>query len=154
METLIFILPVLLIFLFIIVNFFSIFKKIISFILKSAEENRAQNRGVMDSQQPVNSDINVTTTVDNDKTVYEYTQGNINDFSENQVDSDVSFGSADDKPISMESYSDFGSDINFDSGSENNIFRQFATYTEAEKVVLYNEIMNPPKAYENKKKFF
>lgn len=154
METLIFILPVLLIFLFIIVNFFIMFKKIVSFILKSAEENRAQNRGGINSQQPVNSDIDITTTVDNDKTVYEYTQGNTNDFSETQVDSAASSGAVNDTSIGSDSYTDFGSNVNFDSGSENDIFGQFATYTEAEKIVLYNEIMSPPKAYENEKKFF
>jgi len=154
METLIFILPVLLIFLFIIANFFMIFKKIISFILKSAEENRAQNRSGVDSQQSVNSDIDITTAVDNDKTIYEYKQGNANDFSETQVDSAGSSGLASDKSIGSESYTDFGSDFNFDSGNENDIFGQFASYTEAEKAVLYNEIMSPPKAYENQKKFF
>ncbi|MGM0602321.1 MAG: hypothetical protein ACQESS_03280 [Bacillota bacterium] len=155
METIIFVLPVLLIFLFVIINFFLIFKKIITFILKSAEKNRGQNRSGIDSQQPVNSDVDLRTIVDNDRNIHDYAEEERNTVSGGSMDViSSSSTSVSDSDINTGASSDFGSDFNSVSGSDSDIFGQFASYTEVEKAVLYNEIMGPPKAYENEKKIF
>lgn len=120
----------LLFFLFIALKIFSLFKKIIDLVISSAEENNSF-KDINNSAQSDNSDQLISQELE----------------LQNIVEADSTFNDQNNEPAGLDTDSDFTAP---DFSESNDLFSQFSNYSEAEKAVLYSEIMTVPKAKRNK----
>lgn len=142
----------LLFFLFIALKIFSLFKKIFDLVISTAEKNdysaafnnsaERENNG----DQLIKEELELQDMVEADS--------NLNDYNSSKAGSDNAQTAAD-----PNSTADLKDNANRSAGDHlpaaddfagaNNVFSQFSSYSEAEKAVLYSEIISAPRSKRN-----